>query len=146
MVALAHHNLANAARARGDYAGARAEYAESLRIYRDYADRWALALLLEDIVVLAGLLDAPEHALELLGFADTLRRGCESPRGDELEAELETGLERAVALLDPAARAAARDLGRTLELGSGAQLALDFLVVVDSGERRYARNRGTAER
>ena len=55
MVALCHNNLGNATRGLGDYETARRHYADSLRAYRDYDDRWALAFLLEDIGILAAL-------------------------------------------------------------------------------------------
>ena len=55
MVAICHNNLGNATRGLGDYEAARRHYADSLRAYRDYDDRWALAFLLEDIGILAAL-------------------------------------------------------------------------------------------
>ena len=80
MVAISHNNLGNATRGLGDYEAARRHYADSLRAYRDYDDRWALAFLLEDIGVLAALTRRRERALELVGAPDALRDAIGAPR------------------------------------------------------------------
>ena len=55
MVAISHNNLGNANRGLGDFDEARRHYAESLRAYRDYDDKWAMAFLLEDVASLAAI-------------------------------------------------------------------------------------------
>ena len=54
-------------------------YAESLRAYREYDDKWALAFLVEDIGQLAAMSGQPERAFELVGAADTLREEIGTP-------------------------------------------------------------------
>ena len=93
---------------------------------RDYADRWALALLLEDVLVLGARIGLAERALVLLGATDRLRERCGSPRGDALEAELGESLEAAVSTLAPDERSAARARGRSLELEPTVEAALEL--------------------
>jgi tetratricopeptide (TPR) repeat protein len=128
MVAISHNNLGNANRGLGDYAAARRHYGESLRTYRDYDDRWALAFLLEDVAVLATLEGGAEQALELLGAADTLRAATGSPRGEALEAELDRRLQAARDTLGEAANET-RGRGARLDLDAAVQVALDVCAV-----------------
>ena len=94
MVALCHHNLGNASRGLGDAKTARQHYAESLRAFRDYDDRWALAFLLEDIGILAALEGDAPSALLLLGAADAMREAIGSPRAPSYEEEIATQMAR----------------------------------------------------
>ena len=87
MVAIGHNNLANANLGLGDHPAARAHFAASLRAYRGYDDRWAMAFLLEDIAVLAARMGSGTVAFELLGAAATLRDEIGSPRGAALDEE-----------------------------------------------------------
>ncbi len=77
------------ARARRLRARRSSHYAESLRAYRDYDDKWALAFLLEDIGQLAALCGEAERAFELVGAADALREEIGTPRAPGPEEELE---------------------------------------------------------
>ena len=90
---------------------ARADYAASLRAYRDYDDRWALAFLLEDIGVLAALAGDSADAIRLVGAALALREEIGAPRPPALEEELETAF--------AAARAALGAGGATVENEGG---------------------------
>ena len=123
MVAISDNNLGNATRGLGDYDAAQRHYAESLRAYRDYDDKWALAFLLEDIGQLAALRGEPERAFELVGAADTLRRGDRHAAGPGLDEELERQLGPARALLGAVADAA-RARGRALSPEDVFDLAL----------------------
>jgi len=124
MVAVGHNNLGNANRGLGDFAAARSHYAESLRSYRDYDDHWALAFLLEDIALLAGLEGRPVAALELIGAADRLRESCGSPRSQALESEIDARLAASITELGSGESEAARARGRELEPDQATSLAL----------------------
>ena len=104
-------------------AAAREHYAASLRAYRDYDDKWAMAFLIEDIAVLAASIGRGEEAFELLGAAETLRESIGSPRAGALEEELAAQLAGARASIGPdvahaaVTRGRARDLEATVDLG-----------------------------
>ena len=124
MIALAEHNLGVLTRAEGDYQAARAFLASALRVQRDQNDRWALAFMLEDIAVLATLLEEPELALRLAGAGSALREETGAPRGPAAQTELDEQLAPArEALVDRAE--AAWEAGRAagLEVAVGEALA-----------------------
>ena len=98
-------------------------YAESLRAYREYDDKWALAFLVEDIGQLAAMCSEPARAFELVGAADTLREEIGTPRAPGSEEGLERHLAPARAALGEAAAAEARDRGRALALPEVYELA-----------------------
>jgi class 3 adenylate cyclase/tetratricopeptide (TPR) repeat protein len=125
MIANCHNNLGNAMRGFGDYAAARAHYADSLRAYRDYDDRWSLTFLLEDIGVLAGRSRDAPSALELIGAADALREAIGAPRAPSTEREIQTQLAAAVAELSGENQVACRERGRALELAAAVERALE---------------------
>ena len=118
MVANCHNNLGNATRGLGDHAAARAHYAESLRAYRDYDDRWSLAFLLEDIGMLAASRGDVRSALELVGAADAIREVIGAPRAPSLEQEMERQLASASAEMPVDDRAHHRGRGRSLDLAA----------------------------
>ena len=124
MVAICHNNLGNATRGLGDYDAARRHYADSLRAYRAYDDRWALAFLLEDIGILAALDGDARSALELLGAADALREAIGAPRAPSLEEEIREQMAPAVATLSEHDRLACRERGRSLDLAAAVDHAL----------------------
>jgi class 3 adenylate cyclase/tetratricopeptide (TPR) repeat protein len=124
MMANCHNNLGNATRGLGDYAAARAHYAESLRVYRDYDDRYALTFLLEDIGMLAALAGDSVSALELVGAADGLREALGAPRAGPHEAEIDAQLGASMAGMSEEERAACRERGRALDLAAAVERAL----------------------
>ena len=102
-------------------------YADSLRAYRDYDDRWAMAFLLEDIGVLAALVRRrADRRFELIGAADALRDAIGTPRAPTLEQELESQLDAAATDLSADERSALRARGRSLDLAAGVALALEL--------------------
>jgi len=125
MIANCHNNLGNANRGLGDYAAARAHYADSLRAYRDYDDRWSLTFLFEDIGVLAGRSGDAPSALELVGAADALREAIGAPRAPSTEKEIKTQLAAAVAALSEEDQVACRARGRALELSAAVERAVE---------------------
>ena len=76
MVAISDNNLGNATRGLGDFDAAQHHYAESLRAYREYDDKWALAFLVEDIGQLAAMTRRAGARLR------ARRRRGRAPRGD----------------------------------------------------------------
>src|SRR5262249_34927251 len=129
-VALAHHNLANAARTLGDFSEARSQYEAAIQIFRDHGDRWALAQLLEDVAVLEARTGASEVALELVGAAESLRDEIGSPRAPSLQAELDEELASARAELGEAGAESALDRGRNRDFDDAVTLALDVCATV----------------
>jgi tetratricopeptide (TPR) repeat protein len=125
MVAISHNTLGNATRGLGEYDAARAHYAESLRAYRDYDDKWAAAFLLEDIAMLAALVGEPARALELVGAADRLREEIGTPRSPALAESLDEALRAAREYLGDEAEAAGRR-GRELVTSAAIDLAVAF--------------------
>jgi hypothetical protein len=111
-------------------ASSRSHYAESLRAFQGYGDRYAIAFLLEDIGVLAASVGDARSALELMGVADALREAIGTPRAPSLEEELDAALGSAVANTSAAERMAHRERGRSLELNAAIALAQRFCEVV----------------
>jgi tetratricopeptide (TPR) repeat protein len=91
-IALGEHNLAILLRAEGDHDGARELFASALKTFRDHGDKWALAFILEDVAVLAVLIDEPVVALRLAGAGAAVREETGSPRGDADQQELDAQL------------------------------------------------------
>ncbi len=89
MVALGQHNLGNAHRDLGETDSAQRLYAVALLDYRAYDDAWALASLLEDVALLAGMTGRPVPGLRLVGAADAVRDQLGSPRPADVQARLE---------------------------------------------------------
>jgi hypothetical protein len=92
MVAVGHHNLGNANLGLGNPAEAGDELLQALQAYEDYSDLWSVALLVEDMVLLALAKDEIVHATELVGAADALRSRLEAPRPPALATTLEAAL------------------------------------------------------
>jgi class 3 adenylate cyclase/tetratricopeptide (TPR) repeat protein len=92
MIALGEHNLGLLTRAEGDREATKTLFASALRVQRDQGDKWAIAFMLEDVAVLATLLDHPDVALRLAGAGAALRDETRAPRGlagqEELSAQL----------------------------------------------------------
>lgn len=110
MVGLGHNNLGNAHRGLSEFDDARRQYAAALDIYRSYDDEWALAILYEDVALLAAGTAAAEACLRLIGAADALRTRIGSPRAPDVQAQLD----RALAALRPVLGAA---FDRVVEAG-----------------------------
>jgi len=128
MVAIGHNNLGNAARGLGDLAAARASYAQSLRAYQAYDDRWPLVFPLEYTAILGARLGAAERAFELLGAAETMRTGINSPRGAALEEELNGHLAQAMSVIGTERANAAVLRGRRLDTGAAVKVALELCL------------------
>jgi hypothetical protein len=128
MVALVHNNLGNATRGIGDYETASRHYADALRAYRNYDDRWALAFLLEDIGVLAALDADPCAALGLIGAADAAREVIGAPRAPSLETEIKKKLAPSIVQLSERERTECRARGRALDISAAIDYALDVTV------------------
>ena len=124
MVAISDNNLGNATAGLGEYEAAQRHYADSLRAYREYDDKWALAFLVEDIGQLAGLRGDGELAFELVGAPDTLRDEIGTPRAPALEEELERQLAPARRAIGGVAATDARARGQALTLTEALDLAL----------------------
>jgi tetratricopeptide (TPR) repeat protein len=92
MVAVGHHNLGNANLGLGDSGEAGDEFLQALQAYEDYSDLWSVALLVEDMVLLALAKDEIVHAAELVGAADALRTRLEAPRPPAVSTTLEAAL------------------------------------------------------
>ena len=129
MVANCNNNLGNATRGLGDYAAARVHYAESLRAYREYDDRWALAFLLEDVGVLAALRGDAASALELIGATDAIREAIGAPRAPSLAQELQQQVAAATTGIPEGEREASRARGRALDLHAAIERALAVCAV-----------------
>jgi hypothetical protein len=113
MVAVGHHNLGNANVGLGDLAKAGDEFLQALQAYEDYGDLWSVALLVEDMIVLALAKDELVHAVELLGAADALRTQLDAPRPPAVEATLEAAMGPVLSRLG-VAKSAAHDRGLNL--------------------------------
>jgi tetratricopeptide (TPR) repeat protein len=125
MIALGEHNLGILLRELGDYDASRTLFASALRVQRDQRDTWALAFMLEDVAVLATLLDEPELALRLAGAAAALREATQSQHGVVTQQELDRQLAPAHEALGDRAEAAVR-AGGALGLDEAVAEALAF--------------------
>ena len=126
MVAISHNNLGNATRGLGDYAAARGHYADSLRAYRAYDDRWALGVPARGHRASSRRSTGERSAaLELAGAAEKLREEIGSPRAPGLQEQLDQALATAAGALDGqgSAEAAARGRGRSFAEAVSAALA-----------------------
>ncbi len=92
MIALGEHNLGILTRAEGDYDTTRELFDGALKTFRDHGDKWALAFILEDVAVLAVLVDEPAVALRLGGAGAAVREETGSPRGETDQQELDAQL------------------------------------------------------
>ena len=99
MVGIAHNNLGNAHRGLHEYAEACREYAAALSTYRAYDDQWALAVLYEDVALLAAPVGAAESCARLVGAADALRERLGSPRAPDVQAQVDQALDSVRAAL-----------------------------------------------
>ncbi len=79
-------------RARETAAKAGDEFLQALQAYEDYSDQWSLALLVEDMALLALAKDELVQAVELIGAADALRTRLDAPRPPAVAATLEDAL------------------------------------------------------
>jgi tetratricopeptide (TPR) repeat protein len=111
MAAISRHNLANAERDLGNLAAATDEYLLALAAYRGFDDRWALAILFEDVAPAAVAAGLAETALLLAGAADALRDALGSPRSAVQSSALEDALAPAAA----ATGIGPREQGRLLD-------------------------------
>ena len=93
MIAVGHHNLGNANLGLGEQAKAGDEFLQALQAYEDYSDLWSVALLVEDMVLLALAKDELVYAVELLGAADVLRARLDAPRPPAVAATLDGALD-----------------------------------------------------
>ncbi len=125
MLANTENNLGNAARDLRDFKAAGSAYASSLRRFASWDDRWALAILLEDVALLAAGAGDHRRAVTLAEAAGTLREEIGASQGDALKEELRTRLEPSVATLGASEVDAARADGRSLGLAGAVALALD---------------------
>jgi len=130
----ARNNLGNALRGLGNYDAARSHYADSLRAYRNYDDRWAIAFLLEDVGMLSSLIGDARSAFTLMGCADALREAIGTPRSQLLEDELETALATVAENISEGQRSSWRIHGRSLDLQTG----IDHALAVCSSDGRTA--------
>ena len=126
MIALGEHNLGLLTRSQGDYRATRDLFARALRTFRDQGDRWALAFMLEDVAVLATLLEEHEAALRLAGAGSSLREETGAPRGPADQAELDGQLDASRRALGAGAAGAWQD-GRALGLDAAIDETLAFL-------------------
>lgn len=99
---IGHNNLGNAHRGLGEYEQARHEYAQALATYRAYDDEWALAIIYEDVALLAAASGAAESAVRLIGAADALRQRSGSPRAPDLQAQVDQMMDSLRTQLGPA--------------------------------------------
>ena len=104
---------------------ARAHYADSLRVYRDYDDQWALAFLLEDVALLAALTGRSATRARAARGVESLREEIGSPRAPSFQAELDEQLAPARLQLGPAGDAAL-SRGRALTLDQAVSVALEL--------------------
>ena len=86
-------------RGQGDLDQAAFHLGESLTGYSRFADRWALAILYEDIAALAAERGDADAAVALAGAAETLRDEIGSPRSPAQSEALDTSLAAARATL-----------------------------------------------
>jgi predicted ATPase/class 3 adenylate cyclase len=92
MIAVGHHNLGNAHLGLVEPGRAGDEFLQALQAYEDYSDLWSVALLIEDMVLLAIAKEEFVHAVELVGAADGLRTRLDAPRPPAVAAALEAAL------------------------------------------------------
>jgi class 3 adenylate cyclase/tetratricopeptide (TPR) repeat protein len=126
MIALGEHNLGLLTRSQGDYKATRNLFRRALRTYRDHGDKWALAFMLEDVAVLATLLEQHEVALRLAGAGAAVRDEIGAPRGPADQQELDSGL-RASRDTFGANASDAWEAGRRVGLDGAIEEALAFL-------------------
>ena len=115
IVAVGQHNNGNAQRGLGDYQASGAAYLAALQAYLDHDDRWSLALLVEDVALLAVAAAREEGAFRLIGAADTIRAELDAPRPPALTAVLDAALAGPRARLGSRAELAYRD-GRDMKI------------------------------
>ena len=124
MAANTENNLGNAARDLGDYPAAAESYASSLRTFAGLDDHWALAILLEDIGLLAVRTGDHARAVELAAAATALREAIGAQHPKALAAELRKQLAPSVRALGPDAARKARRSGRSLGVAGAVALGM----------------------
>jgi hypothetical protein len=92
MIAVGHHNLGNANLGLGEPGMAGDEFLQALQAYEGFGDLWSVALLVEDMLLLALAKDEIVRAAELVGAADALRTQLDAPRPPAVAATLEAAL------------------------------------------------------
>ena len=113
MMANTENNLGNAARDLGDIRSRSICVCLEPRRFASWDDRWALAILLEDVGLLAASTGDHPRAVTLVEAASTLRDEIGASQGDALKEELRTRLAPSIdALTDPTTARRARPAGR----------------------------------
>lgn len=121
MMAVGHHNLGNANLGLAELGQAGDEFLEALRAYEDYSDLWSVALLVEDMTLLALAKNQLVRAVELLGAADALRSRLDAPRPPAVAGMLDTALGSVRTQIGDD-EPAARERGLNLDAAALAQL------------------------
>ena len=105
------------------YGAAGALYDESLSIYRQLGDKWALAYLLEDIGWLVAEQGNGEAALTLVSAAATLREEISAPLTEGEANKLHAALAPALATLNAEQQAGSSAAGKALSLAEAVDYA-----------------------
>ena len=122
-LALSLNTLADVVLDEGDYIVARPLLDESLSINREIGDEATIAYLLEDYGCLAAFEGNPQRALQLVGFAATLRQTIGTPLPPSEQARVDKLIAPARAALSEDEANAAWEFGRGLLLEQAIELA-----------------------
>ena len=122
-LALSLNTLADVVLDEGDYTVARPLLDESLAINREIGDQGAIAYLIEDYGALAAAEGNPQRALQLVGFATTLRETIGTPLPPSEQARLDKLIAPARAALSETEATTAWDFGRSLPIEQALELA-----------------------
>jgi tetratricopeptide (TPR) repeat protein len=118
------NNLANVLRAQNDYAAAKAMYNESLEIYRDLRDKWALAYLFEDVAWLSALQGDGGRTVRLCASASVLRADINAPLTSCETEKLNAAIEPARSLMRSEEISLAETEGKDMDLDEAILYAL----------------------
>ena len=123
-LALSLNTLADVVIDEGEFAEARPLLDESLEINRELGDQTAIAYLIEDYGGIAAAEGKSEKALQLAGFAATLRESIGAPLPPLEQTRLDRMIAPAREALTESLATTAWENGRTLELEQAIELAM----------------------
>lgn len=124
-IANAINNLGNLAREQGEYKTAASLYHESMEIIKDLKDLRAISYLFEDMGCLLALMDKPECALRVIGYASKQRELIGAPLSPADKEKLDCVLDKVRSAIGEERQASIFEDGRNMSVEQAVDCAFE---------------------